>query len=175
MFTLLHRILYVVTQTLHNKQDERQGQFLNGVKLIWIHGFPSSSIGWRTKAKESSWAQTFAKMWSETQTALSRIWTRVTDTISHSDNCYGKCVSSGWDVRGSLNKFPDFYRTGTFIGSTDLKLQGISSGCNALVVSFQQLLEGSIEVLLCERVSDLRHSLFHLLNGLITTASELRE
>ena len=32
-----------------------------------------------------------------------------------------------------------------------------------------------MEVLLCERVNDLRNSLFHLLNCLITTASELRE
>ena len=32
-----------------------------------------------------------------------------------------------------------------------------------------------MEVLLCERVNDLRHSLFHLLNCLITTASELME
>ena len=48
-------------------------------------------------------------------------------------------------------------------------------GCNAFVVPFQHLLEGSMEVLLCERVNILRHSLFHLLNCLITTASELRE
>ena len=32
-----------------------------------------------------------------------------------------------------------------------------------------------LEVLLYERVNDFRHSLFHLLNCLITTASELRE
>ena len=32
-----------------------------------------------------------------------------------------------------------------------------------------------IEVILCERVNDLRQSLFHLLNCIITTASELRE
>ena len=32
-----------------------------------------------------------------------------------------------------------------------------------------------MEVLLCERVNDLHHSLFHLLNCLIMTASELRE
>ena len=32
-----------------------------------------------------------------------------------------------------------------------------------------------MEVLLCEHVNDFRHSLFHLLNSLITTASELRE
>ena len=40
---------------------------------------------------------------------------------------------------------------------------------------FQQLLEGPMEVLLCERVNGLRRSLFHLLNFLITTASELRD
>ena len=51
----------------------------------------------------------------------------------------------------------------------------MSSGCNALVVPFQQLLQGPIEVLLCECVNDLRHRHFHLLNSLITTASELRE
>ena len=51
----------------------------------------------------------------------------------------------------------------------------LSSGCNALVVPLQHLLEGPIEVLLCERVKDLRHSLFHILNYLITTACELKE
>ena len=45
----------------------------------------------------------------------------------------------------------------------------ISSGFNALVIPFQQLLEGPMEVLLCERVNDLRHSLFYLLNCLIMT------
>ena len=39
----------------------------------------------------------------------------------------------------------------------------------------KKILEGPIEVLLCERVNNLRHSLFYLLNCLITTASELRE
>ena len=32
-----------------------------------------------------------------------------------------------------------------------------------------------MEVIMCERVNDLRYSLFHLLNCLITTASEFRE
>ena len=77
-------------------------------------------------------------------------------------------------VRGSLNKFPDFFRMSTFIDSTHIPFEIISSGCNALVVLFQQLLEGPMEILLCERVNDLRHSLFHLLNCLIMTASELR-
>ena len=62
---------------------------------------------------------------------------------------------------------------GTFIDSTHFEV--ISSGFNALVVPFQLHLEGSMKVLLCERVNDLRHSLFHLLNCLITIASELRE
>ena len=51
-------------------------------------------------------------------------------------------------------------------------LEVISSGFNALVVPFQQFLEGPMEVLLCERANDLRHSLFHLHNCLITTASK---
>ena len=67
---------------------------------------------------------------------------------------------------------------GTFLDSTHMKLvpfEVISSGCNALVVPFQQFLEGPVEVLLCERVNDFRHSLFHLLNCLIATASELQD
>ena len=32
-----------------------------------------------------------------------------------------------------------------------------------------------MEVLLCERVNDLRHSFFHLFNSLITTGSELKK
>ena len=80
-------------------------------------------------------------------------------------------------IRGSLNKSPDFFCIGSFIDSTHETLvpfEVIPSGCNALVVPFQQLLEGPMEVLLCECVNDLRHSLFHF-NCLITTACELRE
>ena len=64
---------------------------------------------------------------------------------------------------------------GIFIYSTHETLvpfEVISTGFNAFVVPFQQLLECSLEVLLCERVNDFRHSLFHLLNCLITTASK---
>ena len=67
--------------------------------------------------------------------------------------------------------FPDFFRMGTYIDSTHetlVSFEVISSVCNALIV---QLLEGPMEVFLCERVNDLRHSLFHLLSRLITTAS----
>ena len=40
---------------------------------------------------------------------------------------------------------------------------------------FQQLLEGPMEVLLCEHVNHLRNNLVHLFNCLITIASELKE
>ena len=58
---------------------------------------------------------------------------------------------------------------------TIVPFEVISSDCNALLTPFQQLLQGPMKVLLCERVNDLRHSLFYLLNCLITTAFELRE
>ena len=77
-----------------------------------------------------------------------------------------------------MMSFQTFFRMGTFIDSTHMKLYPLRSNppsSNALVVPFQQLLESPMEVLLRERVNDLRHSLFHLLNCLITTASELRE
>ena len=53
---------------------------------------------------------------------------------------------------------------GTFIDYKHMKLpfEVIFSGCNALAVPFQRLLEGPMEVLLCERVNDHRHSLYHL-------------
>ena len=50
---------------------------------------------------------------------------------------------------------------GTFI-ETLVPFEVISSGCSALIVPFQQLLQAPIEILLFERVNDLRHSLFHL-------------
>ena len=80
------------------------------------------------------------------------------------------------DIRGSLNKFPDFFVLAILLivhTSKSIPLEVISSGCNAFVVPIQQLLEDPMEVLLCERSNDLRHSLFHLFNSLLTTASEL--
>ena len=84
-----------------------------------------------------------------------------------------------YNIRGSLNKFIDFFRMGThktmYTHETLVPFEVISSGYNALVVPFQQLLQGLMEVLLCDCLNNLRRSLFHLLNCLITTASELRE
>ena len=77
------------------------------------------------------------------------------------------------------DRFPDFFSNGHFywqyIHETLVPFEVISSGCNALVVPFQQLPEGLMELLMCERVNELCHNLFHLLNFLITTASELKE
>ena len=42
-------------------------------------------------------------------------------------------------IRGAHDKFPDFFRMGTFI-DTLVPIEVISSGCNALVVPFQKLL-----------------------------------
>ena len=76
-----------------------------------------------------------------------------------------------------INKYPAFFRKGNFIDRTHETLvpfEVISSGGNILVLLFQELLEGPVEDLLCERVNDLSQSPFHLLNCLMT-ASELRE
>ena len=83
-------------------------------------------------------------------------------------------------IRGANDKFPDIFFVWAILlivhtHETLVPLEVLSSGCNALVVPFQQLLERPMEVLLCEDVNDLRHSLFYPLNCLITTASELRE
>ena len=59
-------------------------------------------------------------------------------------------------IRGSLNYIPDFFRMDTFI-ETLVLFEVISSGYNALLVLFIQLLEGHMEVLLYERVNNLRH------------------
>ena len=82
-------------------------------------------------------------------------------------------------VRRDLGLNPgllDHWRTLYPLGhETLVPFETISSGCNAFVVPFQQLLEGLMQVLLCQRVHELRHSLFHLFNSLVTAASELRE
>ena len=82
-------------------------------------------------------------------------------------------VWGAYDKVSRLFSYGHFYWLYTH--ETLVPFEIISSGCNALVVPFQKLLEGPMEALLYERVNDLCHSLFHLLNCLIMTASELRE
>ena len=96
-------------QILCYKQDETQGQFLGGVQLIWIQSFPSPPLVTLLKLKKASLPSNLsiagkradrwrlfprALVWSEIQTALSRIWTQVaisimtTITLSMSPNKY---------------------------------------------------------------------------------------
>ena len=77
-----------------------------------------------------------------------------------------------WIYENHLISFQTFFLWALLLThETLVTFEVISSGCNALVVPFQDLME----VLLCQRVNDLHHSLFHHLNCLITTASEFRE
>ena len=80
------------------------------------------------------------------------------------------------DIRGSLNIFLDLFFVWPLLlivhtgNSSPFRSNLLRQQC--IVVPFQQLLKGPMEVNLCERVNDFRHSLFHLFNCLITTASE---
>ena len=79
-------------------------------------------------------------------------------------------------LRSAFNKFPYFFVQAFKIDFTHMIFSSPKKRSPPTVMHlFQQLLKGSMEVLLCERVNDLRHSLLHPLNCLITTASELRE
>ena len=101
--------------------------------------------------------------------------------INHNDFQVETSIYVYFCIYTSIIKYVSslFFRISTFFDKytheTLVPFEVISPNCNALFVPLQKLLEGPIEVLLCEHVNDLRHSLFHLLNCLITTASELRE
>ena len=56
-------------------------------------------------------------MWNAN--SIGQVWTQVTVSISYVDDHYATGASY---IRGSLNKFPDFFRMGTFIDSTHMKL-----------------------------------------------------
>ena len=60
-------------------------------------------------------------------------------------------------VRRSLNKFPDFFVWALLLIVHKWNSSPLPS--NALIVSFQQLLGGPMEVPMCEPIIDLRHSL----------------
>ena len=44
--------MYVFTHLLHHGKDAIQGQFLSGLKLVWIQSFSFTSTGCQTMAKE---------------------------------------------------------------------------------------------------------------------------
>ena len=74
--------------------------------------------------------------------------------------------------------FQPFFRMGLYLIVQTWNSSPLQSNLLRLQCTwgtFQKLLEGPMEVLLCERINNLRHNLFHLLNCLMTTASELWE
>ena len=76
--------LYNISRTWHS-------QFSSRVLLVWIQSFPFSRLVALTKVKELSLpyylplARALAQ--SEMQTASSRIWTHISDSIHHNNNC----------------------------------------------------------------------------------------
>ena len=78
-------------------------------------------------------------------------------------------------IRGSLNKFPDLWALLLIVhtwNSSPLQSNLLRLQCTCCTDS-NNLWKVPWRVLLCEHVNNLRHSLFHLLNCLKTTASEL--
>ena len=45
--TYIHKYTYIYTQPLCHVRDATQGQFLNGVKPVWIQSFPSRQVSTR--------------------------------------------------------------------------------------------------------------------------------
>ena len=75
---------YVFTQTLCHEQDVTQGQFLSGVKLVWIsfsllfHWLRTqSALLFKNSWGKERWIHTFSQL------AFSRIWTLVADFFSY--------------------------------------------------------------------------------------------
>ena len=98
--------MHVFPQSLYNRLDVTQIQFLSRVKAGLNSEFSFFLTGYQTKAKEPSLSyhlpiagertdgfMPFSRVlvWSETQTALSRIQIWVADSISYDNNNYIKC------------------------------------------------------------------------------------
>ena len=78
-----------------HEQDAKQGQFLSGVLKVWIKGYPSPRLVAIPKRFKDSHQPcylpiTFSRVLvlCEIKTKPSRIWTRVTVSISYYDNRY---------------------------------------------------------------------------------------
>ena len=86
--------MYIFTQPLDHEQDVTQGQFLSGVQLVLIQTF-SSYITWdmvkepnllynlSIAVEMNSWIHTFPRLLCERQTASTKIWTRIAESISY--------------------------------------------------------------------------------------------
>ena len=99
----------------------------------------------------------------ETIEEMKEAVTKVTDTLTQEDFHWGLpevvgTVQVHCSRKRLIQRGEEFH-----VCNINKSAQLISSDWNALVVPFQQLLEGAMDVLMCEHVNDLCHSLFHLL------------
>ena len=94
---------YVFTQSLRQEQDLTQGQFLSKIQTVWIPNFLSLGPIAEPRLKNPVYPtiypslrrehiDSYLSVWSETHSASSRIWTRVSDSISNENNYYCKCA-----------------------------------------------------------------------------------
>ena len=86
-------------------------------------------------------------------------------------------VDRNLEVQGAYDSFQTFFVWALFLivhtwNSSPLRSNPLRLQCTCCTVPTTS---GRLIEVLCEPINDLRHSLFHLLNCLITTASELRE
>ena len=90
---------YVSTQPLYHKWNMTQGQFLSKVQLVWTQFFFSKTSSSKQGEKiqfgqqlthnwRKKWWIHALRAWSETQTAIFRIWNRVADIISNKNYIY---------------------------------------------------------------------------------------
>ena len=90
--------IYVFIQLPYHKENVTQGQFLRRVLVVWIPSFPRLVALQSLKKislpyylwREIRWFH--ALKWSEMQTASTRTWTWVTNSISFDNNCWVRSV-----------------------------------------------------------------------------------
>ena len=115
--------MHVLTQPLYHKQDTTQGHFLAEYSWFWIESFSSLWLVAQTRLNNLVNPTIYrylevgktnglipfptASEQSETQTTLSRVWTQVTDFISHDNNRYiesasemFECIAINWIEEG---------------------------------------------------------------------------
>ena len=92
------RMRHKVSLKRNISDSNSEFSFLIDLPRLKSTAIPTTNAELRVGRKE--WFMTFlrALVPSETQTALSRIWTRVADFIYYEHNRYVKCAS--WDIRG---------------------------------------------------------------------------
>ena len=124
--THTHTHIYIERERAREREREgaswcngyRRKKFLSGVKLVWIQSFLSSRLVAKQKAKNPASFDIFPSLegeWTdsclspkvllrrETQTASSRIWTRIADIISNDDSRYAICPELRKTLKNNCN------------------------------------------------------------------------